>query len=406
MGRRGRQPDQEHARHRRGRASRTPTSPTLRTEVNARTIQAAFRTGLAVRLPGCVQLPGRALRHRCRLERRRLLEPRVRRARQAGLRLPPRSRRPTSTSSRRRRSCSRTSRRSRCGTASVNAGYSTVVENVAVRLGQLADALRRSPRPRVASQDTVLTAVGRCGPHRPTVPCAVHARLRDSSSSHDLHTSSGDSCRRIPVFLGSTFLIFAMVFALPGRPDPRPLRRQDARPDAQSQPSRRSSTSTSRSSSRYFIYLGDLLQGDLGTTFSRPVGQRDPRAHLPDHAAAGAARHRDPARLRRDRRPHRRSAQGRRLRPRSTLLVASCSSRCRSSCSAFVAQYFLGIQLDWFRPTVGPGRSMARPVLPAIVLAALNFAYVRAPDPRLGHRDPPAGLRADGVRQGPPDAVG
>ena len=43
---------------------------------------------------------------------------------------------------------------------------------------------------------------------------------------------------------------------------------------------------------------------------------------------------------------------------------------------AFVAQFFLGIQLGIFRATVGPGAPWGDLILPAIVLAALNFAYV------------------------------
>src|SRR5690606_37327396 len=43
---------------------------------------------------------------------------------------------------------------------------------------------------------------------------------------------------------------------------------------------------------------------------------------------------------------------------------------------AFVAQFFLGIQLGIFRATVGPGAPWGDLILPALVLAALNFAYV------------------------------
>jgi oligopeptide transport system permease protein len=43
---------------------------------------------------------------------------------------------------------------------------------------------------------------------------------------------------------------------------------------------------------------------------------------------------------------------------------------------AFVAQFFFGIQLGWFRPTVGAGAPWQDLILPAIVLAGLNMAYV------------------------------
>ena len=43
---------------------------------------------------------------------------------------------------------------------------------------------------------------------------------------------------------------------------------------------------------------------------------------------------------------------------------------------AFVAQFVFGIQLGWFRPTVGAGAPWPDLILPAIVLAGLNMAYV------------------------------
>ena len=71
---------------------------------------------LAGRLPGPVQLPRTDLRDGRRLERRRLLEPRVRR--RSSRRVSPRPTSPSRTRSSRprRRSSSRTSPRSRCGT--------------------------------------------------------------------------------------------------------------------------------------------------------------------------------------------------------------------------------------------------------------------------------------------------
>jgi oligopeptide transport system permease protein len=42
---------------------------------------------------------------------------------------------------------------------------------------------------------------------------------------------------------------------------------------------------------------------------------------------------------------------------------------------AFVAQWLFGVQLAWIRPTVGRGAPWSDLILPAIVLAALNFAF-------------------------------
>src|SRR5690606_3399134 len=70
----------------------------------------------------------------------------------------------------------------------------------------------------------------------------------------------------IPVFLGSTFLIFSMVFLLPGDPilalfgDKTPTEAQYAALQAEFNLDQPFFT-------RYLLYLGDLFQGDLGTTF-------------------------------------------------------------------------------------------------------------------------------------------
>ncbi|HNQ05843.1 MAG TPA: ABC transporter permease [Tetrasphaera sp.] len=70
----------------------------------------------------------------------------------------------------------------------------------------------------------------------------------------------------IPVILGSTFLIFAMVFALPGDPlagkcGERPC------PAAFAEKFRADNNLDDPLFIRYFKYLGNLLQGDFGTTF-------------------------------------------------------------------------------------------------------------------------------------------
>ena len=89
----------------------------------------------------------------------------------------------------------------------------------------------------------------------------------------------------IPVLLGASFLIFAMVYALPGRPRsarwPATVR---SRP-----PSWRSCASDFNLNDpllvQYVKYLGDLAQGDLGTDFrGRPVLRHD------QPAAAGHGR--------------------------------------------------------------------------------------------------------------------
>lgn len=177
----------------------------------------------------------------------------------------------------------------------------------------------------------------------------------------------------LPVFLGSTFLIYTMVFALPGDPilalfgDKTPTPEQLAALQERfhlDQPFL----------ARYFIYLGDLLQGDLGTTFSgQSVNEILARTfpntlrlalmavliELVFGIVFGLI-----AALRKGG-----------IFDHTTLLASLVLISVPVFVLAFVAQYFFGIQLGWFRPTVGPGAPWQDLLLPAIVLAALNFAF-------------------------------
>lgn len=178
----------------------------------------------------------------------------------------------------------------------------------------------------------------------------------------------------IPVFLGATFLIFSMVFLLPGDPilalfgDKTPTDAQYAALQARyhlDQPFW----------SRYFIYLGDLFQGDLGTTF-RGQSVNDILARtfpttlrlallaiiiqLVFGVTVGLI-----AGLRKNT-----------VFDHVSMLISLVLISLPVFVLAFIAQYFLGIQLEIFRPTVSRGAPWSDLLLPAIVLAALNFAYV------------------------------
>jgi len=178
----------------------------------------------------------------------------------------------------------------------------------------------------------------------------------------------------IPVFLGSTFLIFAMVFSLHGDPilalfgDKTPTEAQYNALAARfhlDQPFL----------ARYFIYLGGLFQGDLGETFrGQPVGEILARAfpntlrlallailiQLVVGVLAGLI-----SGLRKGG-----------IFDHAALIVTLVIISLPVFVLAFVAQWGLGIELGWVRPTVGRGAPWEDLILPAIVLAGLNMAYV------------------------------
>ncbi|MCL1839277.1 MAG: ABC transporter permease, partial [Propionibacteriaceae bacterium] len=178
----------------------------------------------------------------------------------------------------------------------------------------------------------------------------------------------------IPVFFGATFLVFSMVFAIPGDPilalfgDKTPTEAQHAALSARFNLDKPFFT-------RYLIFLGNLLQGDLGTTFrGQPVADILMRAfpvtlrlallaiaiQLVFGVVTGLI-----SGLRRGG-----------IFDHTSLLITLVIISVPVFVMAFIAQWGLGIELGWVRPTVGKGAPWVDLILPAIVLAALNLAYV------------------------------
>ena len=137
----------------------------------------------------------------------------------------------------------------------------------------------------------------------------------------------------IPVLLGATFLIFAMVYALPGDPI-RPLSPATGRCPPASPQLREEFNLNDPLLVQYVKYLGNLLQGDLGDDFRGP-GHRQLARGYP--VTVKLAARRDPLRDRSSASPPASSpASARRLlrQPRAGARPSS-SSRSRSSSSAF-----------------------------------------------------------------------
>ena len=191
----------------------------------------------------------------------------------------------------------------------------------------------------------------------------------------------------IPVFLGATFLIYAMVFLTPG--DPVLALAGDKAAD----PAVLESILDKPFIVQYLMYLGGIFQGDLGLTFSGrevttvlaeafPITIRLALMALVIETVFGVG-FGVVAGLKKggwfD----------------STLLVVSLIIiAIPIFVLGFVGQFLFGIQWGVVPPTVGSHGSFTRLLLPAFVLGLVSFAYVL----RLTRSEVAQNLRADYVR--------
>lgn len=196
----------------------------------------------------------------------------------------------------------------------------------------------------------------------------------------------------IPVFLGATFLIYAMVFLTPGDPVLALAGEKAADPDVLDA-IREQYNLDKPFLVQYLLFLGGVFQGDLGMTFSnRPVIDVLAEAFPITIKLALMALAIEIifgigfgiiAGLKKgsffD----------------STLLVISLVIiAVPIFVIGFVGQFLFGIQWDVVPPTVGSNASFQRLLLPAAVLGLVSFAYVL----RLTRSEIAENLRADFVR--------
>jgi oligopeptide transport system permease protein len=195
----------------------------------------------------------------------------------------------------------------------------------------------------------------------------------------------------IPVLLGASFLIFAMVYALPGDPiralgGDRPLS-----PAVMAQ-LRDEFNLNDPLGIQYLKYLGDLFQGDLGTDFNGRAVKDTIARTLPvtlklavvaivfeiiigivAGVFAGI----------------RRNGYFDNLVLVSTTLIVSIPILVL----AYTSQYVFGLQLGWF-PIAGTRDGLYSYLLPGLVLASGSLAYVA----RLTRTSVAENMRADYVR--------
>lgn len=178
----------------------------------------------------------------------------------------------------------------------------------------------------------------------------------------------------VPVLLGTTLLIHFMVFALPG--DPIVALFGDRTPSPAVLAELRSRYLLDQPFLvQYLHYLGGILRGDFGTSFSGepvseilartlPVTLRLALLALAIEMVCGIAVGMVSG-LRRGR-----------LFDAGALVVSLVLISAPVFVIAFVLQYVFGIWLGWARPTAGPGAPLQDLVLPAVTLAAIGFAQI------------------------------
>jgi oligopeptide transport system permease protein len=178
----------------------------------------------------------------------------------------------------------------------------------------------------------------------------------------------------IPVFFGATFLIYSLVFLLPG--DPIAALFGDRQPSQAAIDAIRAQYHLDDPFIvQYFHYISGLVVGDWGTTFSgRPVTEVMANAFpitarlamlaLAMEAIAGITIGLV-AGLRKGK-----------LFDASALVVSLLLISVPTFVIGYVLQLIFGVHLGWARTTVSSEAPWSELILPAIVLASTSFAYI------------------------------
>ncbi len=196
----------------------------------------------------------------------------------------------------------------------------------------------------------------------------------------------------VPVFLGTTFLIYVLVWAIPGDPfagkcGDRPC------PDAYIVEMRDKFNLDDNIFSQYFQYLGNLLTGDFGETFSGlQVGELIADAYpttvrlallaLLIEAVIGLAA------------GVYTGLRGGGFLDNLVLVSTLFLIAVPVFVTGFLIQTFLGLRLGIISPTVSSAAPLVDLIAPAFVLASLSMAYVA----RLTRTSIAENRRADYVR--------
>ncbi|MFK0254499.1 ABC transporter permease [Streptomyces sp. NPDC090445] len=195
----------------------------------------------------------------------------------------------------------------------------------------------------------------------------------------------------IPVFIGSTFLIFFMVYALG---DPVAALFGDKAPDPATAARIRKDLYLDRPLwEQYLHYMGQIFQGDFGTAFNGqpvtelmasafPVTLRLTCVAIVIEIVVGITLGVISG-LRRGRAVD-----------SGVLVLTLIVISIPTFVTGYVLQYLFGVKWGWVRPTVSPDAPLNELILPGIVLALVSLAYVT----RLSRTSIAENARADYVR--------
>lgn len=178
----------------------------------------------------------------------------------------------------------------------------------------------------------------------------------------------------LPVFLGTTLLIYFMVFAMPGDPIVALFGDKGVNPAVAAQ-LRAQYHLDQPFIVQYLIYIGGVFQGDFGTSFSgQPVGNILAQTFPVTIRLAILALLFEMvfgigigliSGLRKGK-----------LFDASALAMSLIFISLPIFVIAFVAQFFFAIKLGWARPTVSGNAEWSELILPAFVLATVSIAYI------------------------------
>ncbi|MFG2990142.1 ABC transporter permease [Streptomyces sp. NPDC048257] len=195
----------------------------------------------------------------------------------------------------------------------------------------------------------------------------------------------------IPVFIGSTFLIFFMVYALG---DPVAALFGDKAPDPATAARIRKDLYLDQPLWRQYLhYMGQIFQGDFGTAFNgQPVTELMASAfpvtlrltivaiffEIVVGITLGVI-----SGLRRGRSVD-----------TGVLVLTLVVISVPTFVTGYLLQYLFGVKWGWVRPTVSPDAPWSELILPGIVLALVSLAYVT----RLSRTSIAENVKADYVR--------